>query len=169
MAEFPVPRKIRSIWPPLVLGALALGYTIWAQSYGAGPRLMPTIVGCATLALCVLDLLSRGDNRLGEALRVALGADFRNREMSHDPAFGAELGQAAWMLGCIVAMLLIGILPTIPIFIAAYMRLRGGRPWLGSVLSALLVLAFVIVVFELLLDYRLYRGLLFGAEGLGLW
>ncbi|MCG6901255.1 MAG: tripartite tricarboxylate transporter TctB family protein [Rhodobacter sp.] len=164
-----VPRKIRSIWPPLVLMLAAIGMVIWAQDYGRGSRLMPTVVGSLTAVLCVLDLLSRLDNGLGAALRLALGADFRNREMSHDPALRAELGMIGWMVGFIVVMLGIGILPTVPLFIAAYMRLQGKRSWTSAILSALLVFGFVLLVFEILLGTTLYRGVLFDPKGFGAW
>ncbi len=164
-----VPAKVRSIWPPLLLMALALGYAWWAQDYGRGPRLMPTLVGLATATLALLDLLSRGDNRLGAALRLSLGADFSSPEMGHDPAFRRELAMVAAMIGCVLAMLTIGILPAVPLFIALYMRFWGGRPWLAALISALAVLGFVIGVFELALDYRLYRGVLFDPKGFGAW
>lgn len=163
------PRKIRSVWPPLVLLGAAVGYAIWAQDYGSVPRLMPTLVGGATAILAVLDLLSRLDNQLGAALRLTLGADFRNREMTHDPKLSHEAAMIGWMAGCIMAMLIIGILPAVPIFIALYMRYWGEQPWLQSAISALIVLAFVVAVFELLLDYQLYRGVLFDPKGFGAW
>ncbi|MHA6344366.1 tripartite tricarboxylate transporter TctB family protein [Roseivivax sp. CAU 1761] len=154
----PVPQKITSIWPPLLLLAVSLGYVAWAQKYGAVPRLMPTLVGGATAALAVLDLLSRFDSRLGRALRLALGADFRNREMSHDPAIGREAAMIGWMLAALASIWLIGLLPTVPLFITAYMRLWGRLPLSMAALSGVAVLGFVVVVFEVLLDYALYRG-----------
>ncbi len=169
MALLDTPKKIRSIWPPLLLLALSVIYTVWAQDYGDVPRLMPTVVGVATSLLCVLDLLSRMDNRLGLAIRASLGADFRNREMTHDPKLRHELIQVGWMVGCIAAILLIGILPTVPLFIIGYMLLWGRQPLMITLITAVTVLVFVVVVFEVLLDYRLYRGVLFGAEGFGLF
>ena len=157
------PPKIRSVWPPLLILAVSLGYVVWAQDYGRVARLMPVLVGVATAVLAVLDLLSRFDGRLGAALRLTLGADFNNREMPHDPRLGREVALFGWMLGCLVAIWLIGILPTVPLFIAGYMRLWGQRPWLVSILSGVAVLAFVTFVFELLLGTQLYRGLLLGA------
>jgi sterol desaturase/sphingolipid hydroxylase (fatty acid hydroxylase superfamily) len=131
--------------------------------------MLPTVVGVVTVVLCLLDILSRLDIRVGAFLRLTLGADFRNREMSHDPPLRREVAQVAWMLGCVVLILFIGILPAVPLFVLGYMRLVGRTPWLGSVLSAGLVLCFVIVVFELLLDTTLYRGVLFDPKGFGAW
>lgn len=167
--EREVPAKIRSAWPPLILGAMAAGVTLWAQRYGPVPRLLPTVVGVSLLVLCALDLASRFDTRAGAVLRATLGADFRNREMGHDPVLRAELVQIGWMAGCILLMLAIGILPTVPVFIALYMRRVGGRPWIASILAGLAVLLFVTVVFEMLLDYALYRGLLFDPKGISAW
>jgi hypothetical protein len=154
----PVPAKIRSIWPPVIVGAVAVGFTIWAQQYGAIPRRLPTVVGVSMAALAVLDLLSRFDTRLAAWLRLVLGADFANREMKHDPAFPREAAMIGWMVAAIAAIWVLGLLPAIPIYIVAYMRLWGGRPWASSLISAAIVLAFVFIVFELLLDYPLYRG-----------
>ena len=163
------PRAVRSIWPPLRLLALSVGYAIWAQRYGSVPRLMPTIVGVSTAVLCVLDLLSRFDTGPGRAIRVALGADFRDREMKHDPALRAEVAQVGWMVGCIVLILLIGILPTVPLFICAYMMTVGRQPLLPSAASGAGVFAVVYLIFEQVLDYALYRGALFEAGGFAAW
>ncbi|POF34499.1 tripartite tricarboxylate transporter TctB family protein [Roseibium marinum] len=164
-----VPEKIRSLWPPVILMLLSAAFTAWAQRYGDTPRLMPTLAGVATTVLALLDLLSRFDNRLGAGLRLALGADFRNREMTHDPAVAREAGQIGWMVACVVAMLVIGILPAIPLFITLYMRFWGRQPWIPSLIAAFVVLGFVSVVFEVLLDYTLYRGVLFDPKGFHAW
>jgi hypothetical protein len=164
-----VPAMIRSAWPPLLLLAMALAFTWWAQDYRPGPRLLPTVVGVITAALCILDLLARGGTKFAAALRLTLGADFVNREMKHNPAPRAEAAQIGWMIACILAMLFIGILPAVPLFIAAYMRLFGRRSWTAAVLSALVVFVFVVLVFEVFLGTTLYRGVLFDPKGFGAW
>lgn len=164
-----VPAKIRSVWPPLILIAVGLGYAVWAQEYGDIPSLMPTLTGVATALLALLDLVSRFDTRVGAALRLTLGADFRNREMTHDPPLGREAQMVGWMILCVLLMLFVGILPAVPVFIAGYMLVWGGQSWLRSILSALIVLGFVTAVFEVLLDYRLYRGVLFDPKGFAAW
>jgi hypothetical protein len=166
---FIAPAKVRSIWPPILLFALAVAYTWGAQDYGRIPRLMPTTVGISMAVLAVLDLLSRFDTALGRAIQVTLGADFGSPEMNHDPALRQELAIIGAMLGCVVAMLMIGILPTIPLFIALYMRFWGHRSWLSSLITAVLVLAFVAAVFELALGTTLYRGVLFDPRGFSRW
>ncbi len=165
----PGPRHVRSVWPPILLFLASSGFVIWAQRYGEVPRFAPTVMGTATALLCLLDLASRFDTRLGRAIRAGLGADFRNLEMSHNPRPRDEAVQVLWMAGCVAAILLIGILPTVPLFIVAYMRLFGRRPWVQALLSGGIVLGFVVVVFEILLDYRLYRGVLFDAAGFSAW
>lgn len=170
MSELPdAPRSVTSPWVPVVLFLVSVGFVAWSQEYGEVARLLPTVMGTATAILCLLDLASRFDWGVGRAIRIAMGADFRAREMTHTPAPRAELVQALWMVACVALMMTIGILPTIPLFVALYMRLHGGRPWVQSVLSGLAVLVFVVVVFEVVLDYPLYRGVLFDPRGFEAW
>jgi hypothetical protein len=166
---FIAPAKVRSIWPPILLFVLSVVYTWGARDYGRIPRLMPTTVGISMAVLAVLDLLSRFDTSIGRAIQVTLGADFRRPEMNHDPALRHELAIFGAMVGCVVGMLTIGILPTIPVFIALYMRLWGQRSWMSSLITAALVLAFVVAVFELALGTTLYRGLIFDDRGVSGW
>lgn len=170
MSDTPVaPAKVRSIWPPLVLCGLGVGYTLWAQDYSRGPRLMPTCVGVSIAVLAVIDFLSRFDSAVGRAIQLTLGADFSSPEMSHDPTLRDESVILGVMVFCVAAMLTIGILPTIPVFIVAYMRFWGQRSWLSSLLTAAFVLAFVVAVFELALGTTLYRGLVFDPRGIRGW
>ena len=164
-----VSEHIQSIWPPLVLLVVTVGYVWWAQDYERVSRMMPTLVGLGTAVLAALDLVSRLNNSLGSTVRLSLGADFVSPEMSHDPPLRREAVLILALLGCVFAMMTIGILPTLPLFIIIYMRLWGGRPWLSSFVSAVVVLAFVFIVFELILDYQLYRGVLFDPRGLESW
>jgi hypothetical protein len=159
-------RAVRSIAPPLVLGLVAVGFIAWSYAYSPDSRMVPLVVGYATLVLVVLDLLSRFDNPVGHAIRVAAGADFSNLEMPNTPRPSKELVQAAWMVGAVVAVLLIGLLAAVPVYVLLSMRLNGGRSWLEAAISAAGTGLFVYVVFEFLLSYELYRGMFFDRRGL---
>lgn len=167
--ESKVPRAVRSVYPPLLLIGLAAAYVWWSRDYRAGPALVPAIVGIGTMVLAAIDLLSRLDLPAAGMIRDYLGADFRNREMQHDPDMRDELMQFGWIVGCVAAMLTIGFLPAIPLFVFLYMRVQGRRPLRTSLIGGAVVLAFVVVVFEFLLDYALYRGVLFDDDGFDSW
>ncbi len=164
-----VPKAVRSIYPPLVLIAIAIIMIVWSQRYNETARQVPLLVSYSLLVLAVIDLVCRFDQPLLRPLRDFWGADFQNREMKHDPSPAAEFSQIFWIIGCVAGMMLIGILPTVPVFIFFYIAINGGRPWLESLFVTAIVFAFVYVVFEGLLDYPLYRGAFFDERGFQGW
>jgi hypothetical protein len=164
-----VPRAVRSIYPPLVLIAATIVMIVWSLRYNETASLVPLLVCYALLVLAFFDLVCRFDTPVFRPLRDFWGADFQNREMKHDPQPAAEVSQILWIVGCVAAMMLIGILPTVPIFILFYTIINGRRPWLESLVVTAIVFAFVYVVFEMLLDYRLYRGAFFDERGFQGW
>lgn len=163
------PKMVRSVWPAVVLAVFAIVMIAWSSSYSATARLVPTLVGWAMLILCGIDILSRLDLPFSKFLKDFWGADFRNREMKHNPAGMAELAQFLWITGLVAGMLTIGILPSIPAFVMAYMAFQGRRSWKECAVVGTVVFGFVFVVFEVLLDYRLYRGVIFDERGFSVW
>ena len=162
-------QEVRTPLVPIVCLVLSAGFIVWSYSYSPTSRLVPLIVGYATFILCLLDLASRFGGSFAGYLRVLLGADFRQLEMQHSPSLSRELTQAGWMVLCVVGMLFIGILPTVPLYVLLSMRLNGRRPWREAVIAALVAGSFTFIVFELLLSYRLYRGVLFDERGFDAW
>ncbi len=163
------PKAVRSIWPAVVLAGFSALMIFWSHSYGETARLVPVLVGWGMLALCIVDILSRLNLPFSQMLKDFWGADFRNREMKHNPAWKADIAQVLWVTGCVAGMLTIGILPSVPVFVMGYMAFHGGRRWLECVAAGAIVFGFVFVVFEVLLDYELYRGVLFDERGFSNW
>lgn len=163
------PKAIRSVWPAVAVAGFAGIMILWSRNYGEVSRLVPTIVGWAMLVLSIIDILSRLDLPFSKFLRDFWGADFRNREMKHNPALKAEIGQALWIAGLVTGMLTIGILPSVPAFVMGYMAFHGGRRWIECIVAGAIVFGFVFVVFEVLLNYELYRGVLFDERGFSNW
>jgi hypothetical protein len=56
-----------------------------------------------------------------------------------------------WMVGFLGSMSLIGLIPTVPIFIIAYMRLEGGEKYRHALIMAAIMLTLIFVVFDQLL------------------
>lgn len=163
------PRVVRSVAAPLVLIAVSLVLLIWSSTFNQTARQVPMLVAGAMLVLSVFDFVCRFDVPALRPLRDFWGADFRNREMRHNPRWTAEVKQILWMFACVTAMLLIGFLPAVPLFVFLYMVVNGRRPLVESLATAAIVFGFVYVVFEVLLDYELYRGALFDARGISGW
>ena len=163
------PAFITSPLVPALLFTLSCGFALWSEALPDVPRLMPQLVALVTAALCILDFISRGSNPLSQKVSILLGADFNNREMKHDPAVGAEIIMLLWMAGCVGLMMFIGLLPSVFIFVLAYMRFQGGQSWRSAILASVSALFFVGLVFEILLQYNLYRGALFDPRGFDAW
>lgn len=165
----PAPTLVRSIAAPSVLIVASLGLLIWSSTFNQTARQVPMLVAGAMLVLSIFDFVCRFDRPALRPLRDFWGADFGNREMRHNPRWTSEVGQILWMIGCVAAMLAIGFLPAVPLFVFLYMVVNGRRPMIVSLATAAIVFAFVYIVFEVLLDYLLYRGALFDARGVSDW
>jgi len=163
------PALVRSPLVPLALFVMSSGFAIRSNQLPEIPRMMPFLVAMITAVLCVLDFLARGKSEFAQKIGHWLGADFSNREMKHNPAISAEAVMILWMLLCVSLMMFIGILPSIFIFVLVYMRYQGKQSWRNSILASIGNLLFVVAVFEVLLQYNLYRGALFDSRGFDAW
>jgi hypothetical protein len=56
-----------------------------------------------------------------------------------------------WLIAFMVSMAVIGLLPTVPLFVVAYMRLENREPWRLVVPQAIGLTLFIYVVFDQLL------------------
>ncbi len=162
-------KSVVSIWPAVLV--VVFGAAIWltAGDYSAESRHFPRIVAALMVVLGAFDLWSRVDLPGSRIVRDVWGASFNRREMPSVPPLKTELAMALWVLGAFVAMALAGILVALPLFCFAFVRFRSRRSLAEAAGVALVLFVFQYAVFEWLLDYQLYRGLLFSKGGLAQW
>ncbi len=160
---------VRSVYAPVAWLTLCAGFTIWSYDLDSVSRAAPLLVGYAGLVLGALDLVSRFEGAVPNAVRITMGAGFSHPEITHNPKISAELIQFGWMTLFVVMLLFIGVLPAVPVYVLASMRINGRRTWKESVIASVATLAFVFVVFEVLLAFELYRGVLFDERGFDRW
>jgi hypothetical protein len=163
------PKIVTSIWPAAFILCVAIGMWVWAQSYRPAAARFPSVVAGIMVVLAVFDIWGRTKLRGSALVEVIWGTGFRRREMMHNPTFRNQISATAWIASCFVGMAVIGILAASPIFCAAYIWLQGRRSLLSSILIGMSVFVFQFAVFEWLLDYELYRGLLFAKGGVAAW
>ncbi len=156
--------KAESIIPPLVVILFGVLLLVWSADYGEAARRLPATTAALILVLGVFDLLSRVPSLPGRFLHTTLGAGFDDREIDFLPTFRSEVVHFAWVIGVVSSTILLGFLLTIPLFVFSYMYLLGRRRLWPALLTAIAVIAGVGLVFEVLLDYTLFPGLLFGGE-----
>lgn len=164
-----VPRAITSIWPAVLLLALACAVVAVALGYPPIAARFPVMVGVTLIVLTLLDVWSRTRLPGAGLIDTFGGTGFRRREMTHDPSFANQAECIGWIVLCFALMAAVGILAASPIFAAAFVGIRGRRSWSVSAAVGLAVLAFQFAVFEWALDYELYRGLFVTRGGISAW
>jgi TctA family transporter len=123
-------------------------------------RIIPTIVGTGAILFCSLSLINdvfglheRNGGGALAAKSQKIHMDIASKT-AHLPAkiiltrgflfFG-------WMAGFAACMALIGLIPTVPVFITAFMRVEGREPWKIIIPMAASVVLLIYVVFDQLL------------------
>jgi hypothetical protein len=140
---------------PGIVWLLAVGFLVAAQSFSPAARAVPRLFGWVTLVLASLDLLFR--MRPGSPDTAAA-----NTEARVPPARVAVAVGGIVLL--VAGMTLVGIFPTVPVFILIALRWGGGRSLATSLLAAVLLTGLLWGTFGGLLRLELYPGLFFGGD-----
>jgi hypothetical protein len=150
--------------PAIGLLLLTIGYLATAYNYAPDARAVPAGVAWVMLVLVILDLVSRTRTSVGATLMRWLnpaGDAAAMKEHKRYPAL-KQIGAVMWIAAFAAAMLLVGILYAVPLYVFASVYFRGGR----SVIVALAVAAgatvMIWVLFVAVLGLQLYPGMLFG-------
>jgi hypothetical protein len=150
---FGAPRIGPSLLFPLVLIAV-FGYMLFeARAWPSAGRIVPQIVGSLGLAFAALSLANAALRRDPPAAPVSTHMDLAS-DTSHLPTRTVLARAAAffgWFLAFMISTALIGLIPTVPLFVVAYMRLENRERWPLVVAQAALFTLFVYVVFHRLL------------------
>lgn len=156
---------LRDYLAPLTLWIVAAVYLAAAAGYPAELRAFPAMVAWAMLILVSLDLASRTRTPVGDALTRWLNpAAVPERAASHTSSGYAATRQLLailWVAGFAAALVVLGVLTAIPLYVFASMRLRGGRPvWICAMTAGGATL-FIWLLFSVVLRLQLYPGIVF--------
>lgn len=147
---------------PAALLCLFAAMLVQSLDWAFAARIIPTIVGTGAILFCSLSLINDvfGLHERGGAIAELAGADGKGQQKIHMDIASktAHLPGAVvltrgfmffgWMASFMAVMAVIGLIPTVPIFIIAYMRLEGREPWKIAVPMAAAVVALIYVVFD---------------------
>ncbi|MEQ8488343.1 MAG: tripartite tricarboxylate transporter permease [Marinovum algicola] len=146
-----------------VLLIVAVGWmVIGSFDFSSKARLAPWTAGFAALGFLTLSLLNQLLRRSASDAAVGLPGGTAPREVHLDlvedhqglPSATIMLRGGmffGWMLAFMASMALVGLIPTVFIFIIAYMRLENREPWKLVLPIALGTMLFVYVVFDVFL------------------
>lgn len=144
--------------------ALTLYFLVAALAYGRNSRIFPVAVGLPTAVLVVLSLAAVWRPSLLARADVHFGV---SRSVEGPEPMGAEpaarvLSMVGWLLLPVVGVGLVGFSATTPIYIVLFGRLAGRVGWGACLLAALVSWGFVVGYFEVFMQFKMFRGVLFG-------
>jgi TctA family transporter len=164
VADFGAPRfTARNLFPLFLLGLFGT-MMIQASAWDFDAKIVPLIVGCAAILFCTLALLSDCCKRpraslvgLAERAKADIAATIHMDIASNIAHLGPKtimfrgLMFFLWMGGFLGSMSLIGVIPTVPLFIVVFMRVERREPWKIVIPMALIMTVFIYVLFDQLL------------------
>ncbi len=121
-------------------------------------RYFPLLVGWTGAVLSLLDILSLTDTRPGRAVATFFGSTLTEAP-DDERTLGREVACFAAVGGGVLLAWLFGFLIASPLFVFLWMWLWGGKPVRQSLYGAAAIFAFVWILFEVLLSYELYQGI----------
>lgn len=144
--------------------AFSAAFLAAAYGYGEASRQVPVAIGFAGLLLAFVDLLTRLPTPLGRKFAQWLGSGPETDQPAHSKrsvALAREVGAIASIIGFVAATLTLGLLVATPAYVYGYIVFWGGRSRWHGLLAAAGATAFTYLLFEVVLHYPLYRGMLF--------
>ena len=152
------------------------GYMLYAaQAWSFSARIGPTIVGWTAVIFGVASFLYVAFSRTSEtaatvgtapAATESSGGMHMDLETVDDVSLSKwDIALRAgiffgWFVAFMISLAIIGFLPTLPLFMLAYMRLEGREPWWLSLTFTFVVLATIYLVFDHLLHVPWPRSFL---------
>jgi TctA family transporter len=141
---------------------ILMSYMLWeASEWNFKAKIVPTIVGSLAIFFAAFSLLHNiFARRLEEAERAsgANAGETVHMDLESDTAHipTKELLWRAfmffgWLVLFMFSMWMIGLIPTVPLFVIAFMKLEGKEPWRLIIPQAVCLTLFVYVMFDQLL------------------
>jgi hypothetical protein len=166
LSNFGAPRLTTDNLFPAALLCLFIVMLATSLEWPFEAKIIPTIVGIVAVIACGLSLaneiFSKQHAQDGIALADKAKAAVTQKihmdiasKTGHLPG-GTILIRGfvffGWMVAFLCSMAVIGLLPTVPIFVIAYMRLEGPEKWRHAIIMAAVMMALIYVVFDQLLS-----------------
>jgi hypothetical protein len=165
LTNFGAPRfRLSQLFPAAVIVVLSY-MLIESREWNIAARIVPQIVGSLALAFALLSLANAVFRRATAAKAPgtagSAGAEVKSRihmdlasDTAHIPRRTVILRAGVffgWFLAFMGSMAVIGLIPTVPLFVIAYMRLENREPWKLALAHAIGLTLFIYVVFHRLL------------------
>jgi hypothetical protein len=147
--------------PALVMIGVTIAYLATAYTYTEQARLFPVPVGWLMLLLLALDIVSRTKTPTGEMLTRLLNPAAETEDTEPRFPLFRQLSALLWVAFFTAALVLIGIMYAVPLYVFGSMRFHGKKSYFTSLVTAAAVTAFTWLLFAVALQVELYPGYLF--------
>jgi hypothetical protein len=163
LSDFGRPRlSTDNLFPAALLSLFAVMlYQSIGWSFEA--RIIPTIVGSGAVLFGGLSLANEvfrrraGDGGLADKAKAVISEKIhmdiasKTAHLPGDVILIRGFIFFGWMVFFLGSMATIGLIPTVPVFIIAYMRIEGGEKYRHALIMAVVMLTLIYVVFDQLL------------------
>jgi hypothetical protein len=149
--------------PPLLILALSIIFLVWSYSYDEQGRLVPALVGWVLIFLASLDVIVATGSRPGQIINEF----FTGQIIGEAPAgsdgftFTKSLIAVLWVCAFIIGVYFFGFFLVIPVYIFLFVVFQGRKSLKTGIWASVLNTLFIYVVFEILMQYEIYQGMLF--------
>ncbi len=151
----------------LIVLAIGIAFLFWARTYPPKAAEVPVLIAWMTIVLASLDAIAQTETGLGTTIRrfVAAQKIIEWKAEGDEEAPTSRIVSAIfWILAYLGGVWVIGFLPMTLFYIFLYMKLHGHKSILASGVTAAGTTIGLWLTFEIMFNYSLYRGLLFGGN-----
>ena len=164
LSDFHAPKFA---WSQLFPAFMLVIFTVMlaeALTWNFYARIIPMIVGGGAILFCTLSLLNdllKGDVHKARSAEMARKGETEEKmhmdigsNITHLPTSTIVLRGViffGWMVLFLISMALIGLIPTVPIFVIAFMRVEAKEPWTITLPMAIFMTIFIYFLFDWLL------------------
>ncbi len=141
------------------------GMLIDASSWNFSAKLVPMIVGSMALLFATISLLNQMFRKPKSPQYVGVGDEVKHEvEQKIHMDLASDTGHLGtsvvlqraglffgWLIAFMASMAIIGLIPTVPLFVVLFMRLEGKERWTLVIPQAIGMLLFVYILFDWLL------------------
>ena len=164
LSDFHAPRFTWVQLFPAFLLCLFTYMLIEAYQWNFYAKIIPMIVGTAAIFFCSLSLLNdlfKSETHKARSLAMAAKGEVEEKihmdigsNINHLPPQTVFLRGViffGWMVFFLISMALIGLIPTVPLFIILFMRVEAREPWGITIPMAIFMVVFIYFLFDWLL------------------
>jgi TctA family transporter len=166
LSNFGAPRLTTDNLFPAALLCLFVVMLAMSVQWSFEAKIIPTIVGIVAVITCSLSLVNdifskqHGEGGVGLAdkakavvtQKIHMDIASKTGHLSGGVILIRGFVFFGWMVAFLCSMAIIGLLPTVPVFVIAYMRLEGPEKWRHAITMAAIMMALIYVVFDQLLS-----------------